>query len=774
MHVPEDRKAGHNADNLENRGDVRILDRYVIRQLIVPFGLGLLVFTFLIIIPEFMKYAENYIAKGAPMAVVVQVLVQLLPMALGLTIPISLLMALLVAFGRLSADREFVAFQACGVSMRRLLVPVGLVSVLCFGATLYTLLVSVPASNQRFREITFNILASQAEGEVKPRVFFDGFPNIVLYVREVPSTGGWNGVFMSDNRAGEGSIIYLAKHGRIVIDRQKQTVEMILDEGTRHSADSAGKYEVATFDRLVLNLSPETMFPRDGPPKGDREMTIAELRARADEIRNQGQFPHNQLFEIHKKFSIPAACLVFGLIGLALGATNRRDGKLASFVIGVAIVFVYYILLWMGQSLTKGRVLAPWLAAWLPNIVLGAVGLVFFTWRGRVADRPIRVPLPAFVSRLGTVRATGRSRFFAPLGTLDRYIALTYLRMLGLSALALCSVFYISTFTEYSEKVLKGAATWTMLWTFLLYQTPQYLYYIIPLSVLLGTLVTVALLTKNSELVVMKACGISLYRVALPMVGAAIVAGATLFALEQTVLGPANRQAEAIRYVMKGNPIETFNVLTRRWVMGSDGDIYNYNYFDPRERRFSGLWIYEFNDDMTRITRRTFAQQASFVEDATWRAEHGWTREFDASGESIPFVPFDHTRRTFEPAALFTTESPDPDFMSYTQLRDYTERLRASGLDVVKQQVALWRKLSFPFVTLIMTLLAVPFAVTIGRSGAMAGIGVAIGIAIIYWTTISVFAAMGAGGVMAPALAAWAPNLLFGAGALYLLLTVRT
>jgi lipopolysaccharide export LptBFGC system permease protein LptF len=112
--------------------------------------------------------------------------------------------------------------------------------------------------------------------------------------------------------------------------------------------------------------------------------------------------------------------------------------------------------------------------------------------------------------------------------------------------------------------------------------------------------------------------------------------------------------------------------------------------------------------------------------------------------------------------------------MSYTQLRDYTERLRASGLDVVPQQVALWRKLSFPFVTLIMTLLAVPFAVTIGRSGAMAGIGVAIGIAIVYWTTISVFAAMGAGGVMAPALAAWAPNMLFGAGALYLLLTVRT
>ena len=752
---------------------MRILDRYVIRQLLMPFGIGLLVFTFLFIIPELMRYAEDYIAKGAPLPVVVEVFVALLPMALGLTIPMSLLMALLVTFGRLSADREFVAFQACGVSMRRLLRPVGLVSVLCFAATLYVLLVSVPASNQRFREITFNIIASQAEGEVKPRVFYERFPNIDLYVREIPQSGGWNGVFMSDNRTGDGSTIYLAKRGRVVIDRTKKTVEMVLDEATRHTADPTGNYDVYSYDRILLNLSPDA-FPSGGPPKGDREMSLSELRAKADEIRAQGQFPHNQLFEIHKKFSIPAACFVFGLIGLALGATNRRDGKLASFVIGVAIVFVYYILLWLGQSMTKGRVLAPWLAAWLPNIVLGVVGIIFFKWRGRVADRPMRVPLPAFVRKLGTVTATGRSRFFAPLGTLDRYVALTYLRMFGLSGLALCSVFYIAAFTELTEKVLKGAGTWTMLWTFMLYQTPQYLYYIIPLSVLLATLVTVALLTKNSELIVMKACGISLYRVAMPMVGAAVLAGGTIFVLEQTVLGPANRKAEAIKWVMRGQSPETFDVLNRRWVMGDDGDIYHYNYFDPRQRRFTGLWIYEFNDDMTRLTRRTFAQRAAFLKDATWQVEEGWTREFDASGEPGPFTPFKQTQKTFEPASLFTTESPDPDFMSYTQLRDYTERLRASGLDVVKQQVALWRKLSFPFVTLIMTLLAVPFAVTIGRSGAMAGIGVAIGIAIVYWTTISVFAAMGAGGVMTPALAAWAPNLLFGAGALYLLLTVRT
>src|SRR5215510_1810947 len=204
---------------------MRIIDRYVIRQILMPFGLGLLVFTFLFIIPELMKYAEEYISKGAPTAVILRLVVALVPMALGLTIPMSLLLGLLVTFGRLSADREFVALQACGVSPLRLMRPVGLVSVLCTAATAYVLLVSVPDANQTFREITFNVIASQAEGEVKPRVFYDEFPNIVLYVREVPQTGGWNGVFMADSRSGEGAAIYLAKHGRVAIDASKRSVE---------------------------------------------------------------------------------------------------------------------------------------------------------------------------------------------------------------------------------------------------------------------------------------------------------------------------------------------------------------------------------------------------------------------------------------------------------------------------------------------------------------------------------------------------------------------
>ena len=123
-----------------------------------------------------------------------------------------------------------------------------------------------------------------------------------------------------------------------------------------------------------------------------------------------------------------------------------------------------------------------------------------------------------------------------------------------------------------------------------------------------------------------------------------------------------------------------------------------------------------------------------------------------------------------EPPEYFATESPDADRMSYVQLRRYISDLRASGFNVVPQTVALHRKISFPFVTLIMTLIAVPFAVTTGRRGALYGIAVGIVLAVVYWLTTNAFGAIGSAGMLAPVLAAWAPNLIFGAGAAYLLL----
>jgi LPS export ABC transporter permease LptG/LPS export ABC transporter permease LptF len=773
---------------------MRIIDRYVIREVLLPFVIALLVFTFILIVPSMMLYAEAFIAKGVPTSIVLRAMATLLPSSLALSIPSALLIALLIAFGRLSADREFVAMQACGISVARLLRPVGVISILGWVATSYVMLEALPDANQAFREITYKVLAQRAEGEVKPRVFFDEFPDLVLYVRDIPPAGGWNDVFMADNTPGRPQAIYLVRHGRVILDPAKRKVEMILEDGTRHVTNADGTYQVIKFDRQVISVSPERAFPRGGPQKGDPEMTIAELKERAAEFERQGLSSHNQIMAIHRKFAIPVACLVFGVIGLALGATNRRDGKLGSFVFGLGVIFAYYIPLTLGPALAKGHLIPPWLAVWAPNIILSGVGAALFFWRSRAADQQFRFAIPQWLQpRRAVRRATSNrhvvaessigasgllGRLLPMTSILDRYVTAMYVRVFALCALGLLGLFYISTFIDRSDKVFKGAATWSMMGAYLWYLLPQYVYFVLPMSVLLGSLVTIGVLTKNSELIVMKACGISLYRVAVPMLGASLVAGGTLFALEQTILGEWNRKADNIKAVMNGVAPATLDMLTRQWVVGSQGNIYHYNYFDPNNNALLGLSVFEFSNGMRAIARRSYAERA-FYQPASgqpdaWRAEQTWLRELSPSGDTRRFSADPVAQFSLEPPSYFGTRQPEPQFMSYSQLRAYIEQLRTSGFDVIAQQVALERKASFPFVTLIMTLLAVPFAVSAGRRGAMYGIGAGIVIAITYWVAFSVFAALGTGGVVAPTLAAWAPNLLFGAGAAYLLLTVRT
>jgi LPS export ABC transporter permease LptG len=459
---------------------------------------------------------------------------------------------------------------------------------------------------------------------------------------------------------------------------------------------------------------------------------------------------------------------------------------------GLGVIFAYYIPLNLGPALAKGHLMAPWLAVWLPNIILSAVGAGLFLLAFENGGQEFRFSNPAVARRKARAETVpskpemayeaaadrGFARHVPRLSILDRYVAAMYGRVFALCACGLLGLFYVSTFIDRSDKVFKGTATWGMMGAYFWYIGPQYIYYVLPMSVLLATLVTVGVLTKNSELIVMKACGISLYRMALPMLAGALLAGGALFALEQTTLGPSNRRADEIRNVMNGGAPQALDLLSRQWVVGSRGDIYNYNYFDPKNNQLIGVSIYQFSDGMRSLSSRSFAERARYVGSPgdlnAWRAEQAWTREFTPSGDTRGYSARGEADLVLEPPSYFGTREPEPRFMSYSQLRSYIDQLRTSGFDVIAQQVALERKVSFPFVTLIMTLIAVPFAVTTGRRGAMYGIGVGIVIAISYWVAFSVFAALGTGGVVAPALAAWAPNLLFGAGAAYLLLTVRT
>jgi LPS export ABC transporter permease LptG len=506
------------------------------------------------------------------------------------------------------------------------------------------------------------------------------------------------------------------------------------------------------------------------------------------------------------------ACLVFVVIGLALGLSSARDGKMAGFVVAFAVVFAYYGIMELAVQHTRGHYktieaagglheanfLIAHLARWWPNIIMGLFGLAALVWRVRFAHRGLPVSLPLPLPRLparwqtagtptrpaaapavpgGTPRKNvvvvvrlPRLRLPGP-GLLDRYIAIIYLRLAGLSFLGLLGLFHISTFLDKSEKVFKGDASIGLLLQYLLYMTPQFVYYVVPLAVLLSALITFGMLARSSELTVMKACGISLYRVSMPVIAMSLIGSAILFGLEQRILADANRNAEATDREIRDLPQQNLNPLNRRWIVAKDGSIYHYGFYDSPRQTLTNLSIYRPAADTWRLHNITHASRVQHG-NQVWTGTNGWVRDY--SSGTPRFEAFESRTLDLEGPEYFGTSAPIAELMTVPELRAHIAELSDSGVNVVPLAVELQRKLAFPFVTVVMSMLAIPFGVTTGRRGALYGIGIGIVLALAYWVVLHIFLAIGGAGLLPPFLAGWSANIIVAGAAAYLLLNTKT
>jgi lipopolysaccharide export system permease protein len=475
---------------------MKTLDRYVIREILPPLFLSLLIFTFVLDIPPFLEQLEALVAKGVPWGVAVRMLLMLIPQSLGLTIPMSLLVGILIALGRMSSDREAVALLACGVSPYRLLRPVMLLAAAAGLVHLYVMIWAIPDANQTFRQLTYDVVSQQVENDVRPQVFFETFPGWVLYARDIPKTGGgWKDVMVADTGKPDATVLYMAARGRMLLDREKQTVTLVLEDGTRYSSRGPDGKEIETYrfsKNLTVKLDPQSVFPKIELMRGFNELPIADLRAQAADKLRHNLPAHQELMTIQQKFSFPAACLVFAIIAVALGLTVAREGKVAGFVVGIAVIFAYYILLYLAEAIAKGYYageagalqspIVAQLARWFPNFVLLPFGVLALIWRARWAEG--RIPFRSVVKLTNAINtwiarrrtaagvaseirashgASRRNRIVVVVriprlswlmpNILDRYISRIYLRTAALSFVALLGIFYIATFIDRSDKL---------------------------------------------------------------------------------------------------------------------------------------------------------------------------------------------------------------------------------------------------------------------------------------------------------------------------------
>ena len=349
----------------------------------------------------------------------------------------------------------------------------------------------------------------------------------------------------------------------------------------------------------------------------------------------------------------------------------------------------------------------------------------------------------------------------------------TYLTMILATFLILALVF---TFFELLTDIVRNKVSFIVLAEYLLNLSPSLIYLMAPMSVLLAVLITFGLMEKSSELTAMKATGISIYRATLPVLVLSALFATGLFIFDQAYIPHTNKRQEILRNQIKGKPPQTYLQADRKWIFGESNQIYYYQVFDPDTDRFGGISVFEFDPATFQMTRRIHADAAHWEPGLKkWVFENGWTRSL--RGASILEY------RTFD-VATFNELGEDPGYfkkevrqsseMDYETLHNYIQDLQQSGFDTVRLKVQLQKKIAFPLITLVMAILAIPFAARGRRGGALAGVAIALGIAIVYWVTAGIFEAMGNANQLPALLAAWAPDFIFALAGGYMLLRVPT
>ena len=781
---------------------MRILTRYILGEILSHALIGCALFTFILFMPYLSHVLEMVVRNSSTFSNAAEIFLFTLPNLFRVTIPMSVLVGVLLGLSRLAADSEIIAMRASGLGIGYF---VRVSSIVAVGGTLLGLANSLylaPRANQAILDMEQSLETSQASYEIQPRVFYEDFKNFVLYVQNVRSGTGasnWDQVFMADVSEPMAPRITTAASATVASD-STQVLLMRLRNGAQHDTvdDQPDQYNISVFTSTDRPLE---LSAQSDVHLGRMDTAIYALPMGALLQRVRGPDSRRFLIELHNRFAFPAACLVLMLVGVPLGVVSRRGGKSSGFVYTILLVCFYYFLSFTTTALGRQNKLPAFLAVWSANMLFAVVG-VFLLWQMASGGRVLGA-ITAWFSRGPKHEANGavRRKIFSLTGLLDRfqqrpqraksrntfprildeYVVREFLGTFLLVLSGFVLLMLVFTFFDLVGDILRNRIPLPTVGAYLVNLTPDMLYQIAPLAVLIATLVTFGVLNRNSEIIAMKATGISLYRLVIPIVSISAILALSLFLFDQYYLPQANRRQEALRNTIKGRPAQTVTRPEHNWIFGQPhpgepGRIFYYQFFDPDRKEFANLSVFEFDPSTFSLTRRIFASSVFLdTDNSAWRFQDGWVRDMNGA-ETLAFREFRQTTfsEIHEDPGYFTKENKQSQEMNFGQLNEYIRDLRQSGFDTMRLRVALWHKLAYPLIAVVMAILAIPFALSMGRRGSLTAIAVAIAVALAYYVVNGTFESMGNVNYLPAALAAWSSDILFALVGGYLLLRTPT
>jgi LPS export ABC transporter permease LptF/LPS export ABC transporter permease LptG len=783
---------------------MRLLDKYIGREVATHSLLGLIVFTSVLYVPLLVSVMDLIVRHTGGIPTVLLLILCTLAQVFIFTIPMSVLVGVLIGLGRMSADSEIVALHACGISLRRLLRPIGFVAI---AAALITSLMTfwlTPLAYREMNRLEARLLASQAPYAIQPRVFDERFPRFVLYVQEVASGAArWNGVFLA---ATDPPSITLAQYAQILEGPGPDELQLHLGPGRTDHYDPhhPANYDVTDFSASDLSVDLSTAIPARSAAPLAREQRTSDL------LRDNGPNWLEARVEFQRRFAFPCAALVFALLGVPIGVRPRRGGRAAGLILTITMIGCYYLIYVYGYELARQGRISPFWGVWAANIATGIFAFVFLK-RIETVRKPSRIGdwlesawfrfrrrrAQAVRSAAGNGNGSGNGAATLTVVPAGGYVTRRAARIQNAIGFPLLvDTYLLQRFLYYFFGLLAGFVLISDAFTlfdlladigrnhisglvvvdYFRYLIPYMVYELAPLAALVATLITLAILAKNNEVIAFKASGISLYRLILPLALAGCLVSGGMFLLSETYLPYANTRQNALRSEIKGRPAQTYSRPGQQWIFGQNSKIFNYGLYDPNLKLLGDLTVFELDPKTFAVRRRVYAERATWDSGQNaWVLTAGWIRDF-SGGRVVSYNNFKATSlvELTEQPSYFEQKISTSDQMNWRELGDYIQKLSQAGFDTSRLRVQWYEKFSYPLIAAIVVLLGAPFAFLVGTRGAVSGLAVAVGISIFYWAASALLESMGTAGLLPALLAGWSADAIFAFLAVYFGLRMPT
>lgn len=859
-----------------------ILYRYILREFRKPFIYTFMTITMLFVIQLVIRMLPRVLYKGVPIPVILELFAVNIASIVVLALPMALLLAVLMTFGRLSADNEIVAIKASGRSILDLLPPM-----VSFGALVGLLLIFftnsvLPEANHHASKLFRDVMRKKPAAMIEAGVLMTDFPGYAIMVDSVEhGTGKIFGITIFSEEKGRVPAVTIAESGTIfqVADSSAlpkkdravheqvlnptgelplSLIELTLYNGETHSDAENGEHYVINFAKQMLyvkNVDSE-LTHTTSRRRGDREKSAKQLLADVEDLKaevNERKEKHNKrlevfeqlvdssevakegtdishdtfedwvaaleikrsdrkshrlisrekstakmrasrihrrelainknMVEVHKKYALGVAAIVFVLLGVPLGIIARNGSVAVGAVYSLLFYILYYIFLIVGENVGDRGIVPPALSMWMGNILLFIVAalLISSSMRGTAFIfrwffshffvRPWKLIITVLFRRkrrqrkslLNTLlslpaRALKRGLNIVPSYALGRFLSYFLLVTLGLIVLTVV-INYVSELKD-----LVGGKPREIL-EYYLYFLASFMTILLPISMLLSSMLAMGSMSKTSELTAIKAAGMSIVKTTFPIVifGALIAVG-SFFVTEQ-VLPNATDKMESL--------METFAARRndRNVTTGFKSYKHNFYYFNGNETfRFKHFQTVPPRGD--KVVRYRFSESGMLEEvleardmkfqGRQWMMHDGRVRRFLPNG-TVAYREFDEevaTELAVTPEKM-VAKVPSVDQLSYSQLKEYMENEKRQGNDTAKYEAQLYFKIALAMMNFVVVLIGVAVTARSDSRGGAVHFGKGIGIVFIYLVSSQLLLIFGQNGYLHPQVAAWSGTVFF-------------